>query len=278
VASFRYCFNTSTIRGQKLSLVEEIDIAAQAGYQAIEPWISEIEVYREKGGSLPDLKKRISDHGLSVESAIGFAEWIVDDDNRRAKGLEQARRDMDLVQQIGGKRIAAPAAGATDVSNIDYLKVAERYRALLALGDHIGVVPQVEVWGFSKTLNRLGQAILVAVESGHSHACVLPDVYHLYKGGSEFTGLALLNGTAVNVFHMNDYPADPPRQTINDDDRVYPGDGVAPLVDILQTLQGINFDGHLSIELFNPQYWQQDPLEVARLALSKMQSLVRQVT
>ena len=39
---------------------------------------------------------------------------------------------MDLVQQIGGKRIAAPAAGATDVSNIDYMKVTERYRALLA--------------------------------------------------------------------------------------------------------------------------------------------------
>ena len=28
VAKFQYCFNTSTIRGQKLSLVEEIDIVA----------------------------------------------------------------------------------------------------------------------------------------------------------------------------------------------------------------------------------------------------------
>jgi 2-keto-myo-inositol isomerase len=131
MAAFYYSFNTSTIRGQKLSIVEEIDIVAQAGYQAIEPWISEIETYVRQGGSLPDLKKRISDCGLTVESAIGFAEWIVDDDARRMKGLEHARRDMDLVQQIGGKRIAAPAAGATDVTNIDYLKVAERYRALL---------------------------------------------------------------------------------------------------------------------------------------------------
>jgi len=277
MASFRYCFNTSTIRGQKLSLIEEIDIAAQAGYQAIEPWINEIETYVQQGGLLPDLKKRISDCGLSVESAIGFAEWIVDDDVRRAKGLEQARHEMDLVQQIGGKRIAAPAAGATDVSNIDYLKVAERYRALLALGDHMGVVPQVEVWGFSKTLNRLGQAVLVAVESGHQQACVLPDVYHLYKGGSDFTGLKLLSGTAVHVFHMNDYPANPPRQTIDDADRVYPGDGIAPLGDILKTLREIGFDGYLSIELFNRSYWQKDPLEVARLALDKTRALTRQI-
>src|SRR5436190_12476145 len=133
MGKFHYCFNTSTIRGQKLSLVEEVDIAAEAGYKAIEPWISEIETYAQQGGSLPDLKKRIADCGLTVESAIGFAEWIVDDDTRRNKALEQARREMELVQQIGGKRIAAPAAGATEVENIDYLKVAERYRALLSL-------------------------------------------------------------------------------------------------------------------------------------------------
>jgi sugar phosphate isomerase/epimerase len=276
--AFHYCFNTSTIRGQKLSLVEEIDIAAKAGYQAIEPWINEIEAYVKQGGSLPDLKKRIGDLGLKVASAIGFAEWIVDDDVRRAKGLEQARRDMELVQQIGGTRIAAPAAGATDVVTTDYLKVADRYRALLALGDHMGVVPMVEVWGFSKTLTRLGQAAMVAIECGHPNACVLPDIYHLYKGGSDFSGLKLLNGASIHVFHVNDYPATPPRAAIKDADRVYPGDGIAPVVDVLQTLQDIGFDGYLSIELFNPTYWQQDPHEVARTAITKLKSLTAQVS
>ena len=275
MATFRYCLNTSTIRGQKLSLVEEIDLAAKAGYQAIEPWIDEIEVYARRGGALADLKKRISDRGLTVASAIGFSEWIVDDDARRAKGLKQAQHEMDLVRQIGGTRIAAPAAGATDVPNLDYLKAAERYRALLELGDQMEVVPQVEVWGFSKTLHRLGQAAFVAIESGHPRACILPDVYHLYKGGSDFTGLKLLNGTALHVFHMNDYPADPPRHTISDGDRVYPGDGVAPLSEIVQTLREINFDGYLSIELFNPNYWQLDPLEVARVALAKTQAITK---
>jgi sugar phosphate isomerase/epimerase len=224
------------------------------------------------------LKKRIADHGLTVESAIGFAEWIVDDDARRTKGLEQARRDMDLVQQIGGKRIAAPPAGATNVTDMDYLKAAERYRALLTLGEHIGVVPQVEVWGFSKTLNRLGQTLLVAVESGHPQACILPDVYHLYKGGSDFAGLNLVSGKAMHVFHMNDYPANPPRQTIGDGDRVYPGDGVAPLNDIIQTLRDVDFNGYLSIELFNKTYWQQDPLDVARQALAKMKTATGQAS
>ncbi|HEX4412418.1 MAG TPA: sugar phosphate isomerase/epimerase family protein [Lacipirellulaceae bacterium] len=275
MGQFHFSFNTSTIRGQKLSLVEEIDIAAQAGYQAIEPWIKELETYVQQGGSLPDLKKHIADSGLTVESAIGFAEWIVDDEDRRTKGLEQARRDMELVQQIGGKRIAAPAAGATDLA-IEYSKVIDRYRALLTLGDHFDVVPQVEVWGFSKTLTRLGQAALVAIDSDHPRACVLPDVYHLYKGGSNFNGLKLLGPAAVHVMHVNDYPANPPRAAIKDSDRVYPGDGVAPLKEVFRTLREIGFDGYLSVELFNPTYWQQDPLLVARTALDKLKSLIQQ--
>lgn len=277
MTGFKYCFNTSTIRGQKLSLPEEIDIVAQAGYHAIEPWIGEIEAYVQQGGSLADLKKRIADVGLTVESSIGFAEWIVDDEARRTKGLEQARRDFELVQQIGGKRMAAPAAGATEVENIDYLKVAERYHALLILGDHFGIVPQVEVWGFSKVLTRLGQAAFVAIESGHSQACVLPDVYHLYKGGSNFAGLGLLNGNRIHVFHVNDYPDTPPRAAIKDSDRVYPGDGVAPLPEILATLKQIGFHGHLSVELFNQKYWHQDPLLVAKTALEKLRSVAERV-
>ena len=35
----RYCLNTSTIRGQDVGIEQEIDIAAQAGYDGIEPWM-----------------------------------------------------------------------------------------------------------------------------------------------------------------------------------------------------------------------------------------------
>jgi 2-keto-myo-inositol isomerase len=272
---FRYCFNTSTIQGQKLSLVEEVEIVAKAGYHAIEPWISEIEHYVQGGGSLKDLEKRLRDHGITVESGIGFAEWIVDDDARRARGLEHARRDMDLLAQIGGKRLAAPPIGATEQTDLDLRKAAERYRALLEVGDQAGVVPQAEVWGFSKTLTRLGEAALVAIESGHPKACILPDVYHLYKGGSDVTGLKLLNGDAIHVFHLNDYPAEPPREKITDADRVYPGDGVAPLTDVFRHLHAIGYKGVLSIELFNRGYWQQDALTVARTALQKARAAVQ---
>jgi 2-keto-myo-inositol isomerase len=271
---FTYCLNTSTIRGQNLALDKEVEIAAKAGYKAIEPWVHKVHDYAGAGGNLKDLRKRIADLGLTVESAISFFQWIIDDDARRAKGFEQAKRDMEILAQIGGKRIAAPPAGATREPGLDLMKAAERYRELLEIGDKIGVVPQIELWGPSKNLHRIGQCMFVVIESGHPKACFMPDVYHIYKGGSAFTGLKLLSAHAVQVFHLNDYPADPPRDRISDRDRVMPGDGIAPLTQILRDLCAAGSRPILSLELFNPDYWKQDPLEVAKIGLKKMKDAV----
>ncbi|MBY0231126.1 MAG: sugar phosphate isomerase/epimerase [Gemmataceae bacterium] len=271
-APFKHMLNSATVMGQKLSAAQLVDLAAKAGYDALEPWVRELEPL--DAAARKDVGKRAADKGLSIESAIGFAAWIVDDPAARKKGLEQARRDMDLVLGIGGKRIAAPPVGATEKKAGDLLAVADRYHALCELGRKMGVVPQVELWGFSKTLGRLGETALVAIESGHPQACILADVYHLYKGGSGFAGIPLLGKASMHVFHLNDYP-DLPRDKIGDAHRVYPGDGVAPLEKMLRDLRAGGFKGFLSLELFNREYWKQDAEKVARTGLEKMKAVVR---
>ena len=272
---FGYCLNTSTIRGQKLTLLREAELAAKAGYHALEPWVSEFDDHVKAGGNLEDLGKQIRDLGLTIESAIGFFEWAVDDESQRGKGLEEARRNMELVKKVGGHRIAAPPVGLTNRDDMDPKILAERYRTLLELGETMGVIPQVEVWGFSKTLGTLGEAAQIAIAADHKDACILPDVYHLYKGGSGFHGIKLLSKNAIQVLHLNDYPAGPPRDKITDADRVYPGDGVAPLKEIFRDLRAIGFTGMLSIELFNRAYWGQDPQTVLQTALDKLRAVVK---
>jgi sugar phosphate isomerase/epimerase len=274
---FRFCLNTATIRGQKLGIVKEVEIASQAGYDAIEPWVDSVEEYQKRGGALSDLRKRIVDAGLTIEGAIGFPEWIVDDDARRAKGMERARREMDLMAQIGAKRFAAPPAGATDLPKLDFFRAAERYRALLEAGDQIGLVPELELWGFSKNLNHLSECVGVAMETGHQRACVLADVFHLYKGGSRIQGIGLLGPSAVQVLHMNDFPSDPPREKIDDSYRVFPGDGSGPITEILTLLCRTGDQKVLSLELFNRSYWGQDPLTVAKAGLAKMKTAAQSV-
>ncbi|MHC4742527.1 MAG: sugar phosphate isomerase/epimerase family protein [Planctomycetota bacterium] len=273
-AGFKYCLNTGTIRGQKLPIEREVEVAAKAGYDSIEPWLDGINRYKDGGGSLKDLKKKISDLGISVESAISFPSWVVDDDVRRARGFEQAKREMDLLAQIGGKRIAAPPAGATREPGLNLDRAAERYRELLEAGEEIGVIPQIEMWGSSANLSRLSEGMYVVVESGHPKACIIPDVFHMYKGGADFDGLKAVSGRAIQVFHINDYPAEPPREQARDSDRVFPGDGVAPITQILRDLHANGCNAALSLELFNRTYYQQDALKVAKEGLAKMKAAV----
>ena len=274
-SSFKYCLNTSTLRGQRLALDEVVAAAVRAGYDAIEPWVREIERFTETGGSIADLAKQCADGGLTIASAIAFAPWLADDIDERTKALERAKREMDLVRQLGGAFIAAPPAGATrGEQKIELSEAARRYADLLAVGREIGVTPQVEVWGFSNNLSRLGEAVYVAVESGAPEARVLPDVYHIYKGGSDFAGLKLLGRHAIHCFHLNDYPDDPPRTTISDEHRVWPGDGVAPIDQVLQALADNDNYCFLSLELFNPHYWRLDPLTAATTGLEKMKAAV----
>jgi len=276
-AGFTYCLNLSTIRGQKLGLVKELETASKAGFRSVEIWMDSLQTYLDQGGTLADVRKRLGDLGLKVENAIGFAQWIVDDDATRKQGLEQLRKEMDQLAQIGCKRTAAPPMGATKEPGLDLKRAAERYRAILELGDQTGVVPQLEMWGFSQNLSRVSEVLYVAAESGHPSARLLLDVYHLYKGGSSLDSLHLVGKPAIEIFHVNDYAANTTPSAITDADRVYTGDGIAPIRRILQALRTPDKPLTISLEVFNKDYYNQDALQVAKTALTKMKAVTEGV-
>lgn len=271
---FSYCLNTSTISGQKVGFLKEFEITAKAGYDGIEIWIRDLQKYLEEGGNIKDLKKYIDDLGLKVENAIGFAQWIVDDETTRNAGIEQLKKEMDLVAQIGCKRIAAPPAGAIDKPFPDLFEIGRRYKTILEIGDKTGVTPILEFWGASASLYHISQAMFIATAANHPKACILPDVYHMFRGGSGYDSLKQISGNAIEIFHFNDFVANIPREKQNDSDRVYPGDGAAPYNQIIGDLNHAGGKKIFSLELFNENYWKKDALEVATTGINKMKNLV----
>jgi 2-keto-myo-inositol isomerase len=270
---FGYCLNTSTIRGNNLKLPAVIDAAAKAGFQAIEPWITEIDDYTSGGGTLKDLGMRIADAGLTVEDAIAFNSFLDDDATRRAAAMEKMKVDMDKVAQIGGKRIAAPPGNSRASVSLD--NAATYYRDALEMGQKMGVLPLLELWGTHPVLGPLSHGIYTTVATGHPEASLLLDVFHLYKSGTPFTALKQINGAALHVMHLNDYPRAADSSTLNDGNRVYPGDGVAPLRQILRDLRDIGFRGYFSLELFNKEYWARSADENLQAAMEKIRATVR---
>ncbi len=266
---FRYCLNTSTISRNSKGIESHLEIASGAGYDGVEIWVSDLSAYLESGKSLGALYRKLENLGLKVESAIGFSPWLAEGE----AGFRQMKEEMQILAELGCRRIAAPPAGLDGSVPIDFLEAGVTYRHLLDLGRETGVMPQLEFWGASPALWHLGQALMIAAASDDPGARILPDVYHLFRGGSGFNGLKFLRGDLIEVFHMNDYPGDKPRNEQTDADRIYPGDGVAPVESILSELKAMGGEKVLSLELFNRSYWEKDPLEVARTGLMKMKSI-----
>lgn len=271
-SSFSYCLNTSTIRGQNPGILKYIEIAAEAGYEGIELWMGDIQAFIKEGNTAYQLRKHLEDHHLKLENAIGFAPWMAEDEETKKKGFVQMKEEMEILAELGGKRIAAPGIGAN--APVDLFRAGQSYKELLDLGRSTGVMPQLEFWGAYPPFHHLGQTLMVAAVANDPDARLLPDVYHLFRGGSGFEGLKMLSGRSVEIFHLNDYPGDIPREKQEDKDRVYPGDGVAPMREIIRALRDMGGPKVLSLELFNPVYWKEDPLTVAQTGLRKMKEQV----
>ena len=270
---FGYCLNTSTIRGNNLELPAVIAAASKAGFHAIEPWIMEIDRYTTGGGSLKDLGKRIADAGLVVANAIAFNSFLDDDDTRRAASMEKLKADMDKVAQIGGTRIAATPGNNRAAVSLD--NAARYYREALEMGQKAGVQPLLELWGTHPVLGPLSHGIYVSVAAARPDASMLLDVFHLYKSGTSFDSLKQINGAALHVMHLNDYPQAADSSTLNDSNRIYPGDGVAPLRQIFRDMRDNGFRGYFSLELFNRDYWTKSADENLKTAMDKIRATVR---
>lgn len=273
---FKFSLNTSTISGQKLGVKKYIEIASRAGYDCMELWLPDIKAYLEEGGTLPALKKYLDDSKMPVVNAIGFPAWMVDDEEKRNAGFKQMKEEMEIMAALGCPRIAAPSAGIGPAETLDMFVVGERFAKLIDLGKQTGVTPQLEFWGASRFFH-IGQALMASAVSNNSGARILADVYHLFRGNSGFDSLKMIDGSMIEVFHMNDYPASIPREQQQDKDRIYPGDGAAPFKQILTDLKNMKGPKILSLELFNREYWQQDPLQVAKTGLEKMKKVAGEV-
>jgi 2-keto-myo-inositol isomerase len=271
-----FCLNVSTIRGQNIGFLKEFEIASRAGYSGIEIWIDPYMKYLESGGTPGELAKKTRDLGLTIENAIGFAPWIVDDEQIRKNGMEQLKKEMGLLAAAGCKRIAAPPMGAHQQSGLNLDQAGIRYHQILEIGRQEGVIPQLEFWGASANLHNLAQALYVAAAANHPEARIIPDVYHMYRGGSGVEALKLIAPGIIEVFHFNDYPGNIAREKLTDADRVYPGDGAARIKEIIQIMLLKNTPVAFSLELFNKTYWTEDALEVARKGLNKMTQLVNE--
>ncbi|RKY05623.1 sugar phosphate isomerase/epimerase [Candidatus Poribacteria bacterium] len=262
--------NTSTIR--PAPLLDKIKIAADAGFEAIELWNDELTEFEREVGSLDKVVQELERNNLKVATVIALKGWIESKGEEYRRALEEARRRMEQAAAVGSPYIiASPPRGKVE----DMDEAARRYRELLELGKEIGVKPAMEFLGFVEGIYKIEHAWYIVERSGHPDGTIVMDTFHIFRGGSSFEQVKEIPADRIAVFHFNDAPAQPERAKQTDADRVFPGDGILPLKEVAGMLREMGYEGVVSLELFNPRYWEMPPEEVAKTGMRKMREVLR---
>jgi sugar phosphate isomerase/epimerase len=261
---FLPCLNTSTIR--PAPLVDKIDAAAQAGFRAIEPWNDDVDTYLKQGGTWEALKGLLRERGLTVPSVIAIMGWIGCPDAERDAQRAEAIRRMEQAVALGAPHIvASPPGGSVDLD-----RAARDYREILQLGKERGIRPSMEFLGFVEQINNINAAWEIVQRAGDPDGTIVIDWFHMVRGqASTLDDLRRLPAAKISIVHLDDVPYAKPFAEMSDSDRVYPGDGNIPLAEMFAALREMGYTGPVSLELFNAQYWAEDPYAVARTGFEK---------
>jgi 2-keto-myo-inositol isomerase len=246
----------------------DIRAAAAAGYDLIELRSNKLYTYLENR-SVDDLKRLLDEAGIGVLSinTLEHITWRSVADYNLIKA--ECARLCEISAVIGCPYVLSVPGALRQGPKTDQETVEESVLVLNELADiadpfgiKIGFEFLGEAGNSVQSLD-LGSKIVDLV--GRDSVGNVIDTYHFYAGGSSYEAIDRLNPEKLFIFHIND-AEDLPREQLNDSKRLYPGLGILPITEIKEHLDGIGWDGPVSVEIFRPEYWQQDPFEVARNA------------
>jgi 2-keto-myo-inositol isomerase len=262
----KLAFNGATT--MTADLETDIRAAAAAGFDLVELRSNKLYTYLESQ-SVKDLKGLLDEVGIGVLSinTLEHITWRSSEDYNAIK--EECAKLSEISAWIGCPYVLSVPGALRQGPKSEQQTIDESVRVLIELADiaePFGIKIGFEFLGEEAnsvpTLD-LGSKIVDVV--GRDSVGNVIDTYHFYAGGSTYEAIDRLDPEKLFIFHIND-AEDLPKEQLNDSKRLYPGLGILPIKEIKQHLDRIGYDGPVSVEIFRPEYWKQDPFEVARKA------------
>ncbi len=248
-------------------LETDIRAASEAGYELLEIWAAKLREFL-KTKSTDDLKELLEEHDLEPYS-INSIEHIT---FRTPEKYKEIKIECEELCKIAGE-INCPYVVVVPgklPENADKKQIVdESVRVLNELGDI------AEKHNVSLAFEFLGQTDcsvqtldlcneIVEIVDRENIGNVI-DTFHFYAGNSTFEAIENMKPEKLFIFHIND-AENLPKENLTDAHRLYPGEGILPIKEIKEKFDKIGYDKMVSIEIFRPQYWDEDPFEVAKKA------------
>jgi len=248
-------------------LETDIAVSAQAGFSGLEVWVGKIDDYLSTH-SLAELKalftnQKVDPMVLNSIEFIGF------------RGTDypiiqaRTRHFCEIAQTIGCPAVAV-VPGPIPSHETSWQEIEDEYvgvlRNLGTIAQSFGIKLAFEPLGFGWCTVRTPRGAWEIVQRvDMDNIGIVIDAAHFYSGGGLMDEIEAIPVERIFAFHLDDLE-DLPKEAVTDAARLMPGEGIVPLEAIIKRLKQINYDGSCSIELFRPEYWQIDPLVVAKRA------------
>jgi 2-keto-myo-inositol isomerase len=259
---------TSAAAGYRRSL----EGYARAGIRYVEVIPPQIEEFL-RTENIAAARRLLSDLGLKAVSS-GGVRGLAEPSPARAKALDDLKAKAEMLAGLGVDRMVCPCAANEKFTADDYKRGADNLHEAGEIVKPFGVVAMLEFMRGSTFVGTLPTSLKMTRAAAHSHVKPMFDFYHFWAGLSKFEDLDLIHPGEIHHVHFQDVP-DIPRELLDSTTREIPGDGVSPLVRILQALKKKGYSGPVSVELFYPRYQKADPYEMAAEIRRKAEPILR---
>jgi sugar phosphate isomerase/epimerase len=264
----------SAARAGAMTLCLHTNTSSGAGYRgALEGWARAGIKYVEINAGLVDeflktdtidgARKVLNDNGLTAVHGTVGQFGLVEPNDKHAAAIEQLKKRLELFSTLGVKKIYTTTTGGQKLALDDYSKIADQLRLVGDTAKAFGAIFNVEFVRASQYMSTLLTTLRVIRQAAHPNVGVMFDFYHFWSGNNKLEDLDQIRSGEIQHVHFQDIP-DMPRELLDNNTRVIPGDGVAPIGAMLKKLAEKGYAGPLSVELFLPQFRDGNPFEVAR--------------
>jgi len=264
--------------GDAVDVLTDVRVASEAGYRFIELRDWKIERYLAQGSELGVLRDRVEQSDLRVLSVNTLDDSTLQTGAGFDRVVARCHTLCAWAEALGSPYVIVgpsylPEGGGVSAEAIHENTVTALVRYVEVAAEH-GVRIAFEFHGYSRcSINKLAAATAVLDEIGDARVGLVIDAFHFYVGGSSFRNLEELDHSRLFIVHLADAEHND-RTRLGKPNRVFPGDGVLPLKDLVRSIRRTQFEGPYSLELFRPEYWAMDPLVVARRGLQSMKRFV----
>jgi sugar phosphate isomerase/epimerase len=234
---------------------------ARAGIRNVEITDVLLDQFLESD-TLPGARALLLDLGLTPVSAAAVLPDVWIRGPARTASLETWRKRCEQFAALGLEKIYCPSITNRPVTRDDFAATPECIREAGDIARAHGLTAMIEFARTSTHLATLPSTLEVIRAAGHPAVRPMLDFFHFYSGLSKLEDLDLLEPGELAHVHFQDLLAGP-RELIDNDWRLIPGDGIAPVVPMLRKLAEKGYAGPLSVELFRAELVNGDPFAVA---------------